>query len=144
MAGHPWDVGAPARAFVAAHELHESVRFEGPAADTSLYYRAADIYAHPSHFEAFGSSAMEAMASRLPVVSSGVGGLGDFLVDGGNALLHEVKSPASIAAALSRLLDDDGLRGALAEQAQATAQRYDIGALLDQVARLIERAVERR
>ena len=56
------------------------------------FYRAADLFVQPSHFEAFGSSAVEAMASGLPIVSSGVGGLGDFLVDGQNALQEQKRA----------------------------------------------------
>src|SRR4029077_3049207 len=141
MPGHPWDVGAAARAWVAIEGLDNRVRFEGPAADTSLFYRAADLFVQPSHFEAFGSSAVEAMASGLPLVSSGVGGLGDFLVDGQNALLHEPRSPASLAAALRRMLDDASLRQRLAKAAYLTAQRFEQNALLDQYARLVEAKV---
>ena len=144
MTGHAWDVGGPARAYVAGHGLNDRVRFEGAAADTAIYYRAADLYVHPSHFEAFGSSAIEAMASGLPIVASGVGGLRDFLVDGENALLHEPKSPASIASAIARLLDDEPLGARLAAAAHRTAQQFEIGALLDRVAALVETAVRRR
>jgi glycosyltransferase involved in cell wall biosynthesis len=138
MPGHPWDVGGPGRTFVARHGLHDRVRFAGPALDTAPFYRAADVFVQPSHFEAFGSSAVEAMASGLPIVSSGVGGLADFLVAGDNALLHDVKSPPSLAAALTRMLDDDALRKRLAGQAFATAQRFEITALLDRFAALVE------
>jgi len=141
MTGHAWDVGGPARAYVEGHGLGERVRFEGAAADTAIYYRAADLYVHPSHFEAFGSSAIEAMASGLPIVSSGVGGLGDFLVDGENALLHQPKTPASIAAAIARMLDDDALRTRTAAAALRTARQFEMGALLDRVAAIIETAV---
>jgi len=141
MTGHAWDVGGPARAYVEGHGLGERVRFEGAAADTAIYYRAADLYVHPSHFEAFGSSAIEAMASGLPIVSSGVGGLGDFLVDGENALLHQPKTPASVAAAIARMLDDDALRTRTAAAALRTARQFEMGALLDRVAAIIETAV---
>jgi glycosyltransferase involved in cell wall biosynthesis len=138
MPGHPWDVGAPGRAFVAQHGLADRVRFAGPAVDTAPLYRAADLFIQPSHFEAFGSSAVEAMASGLPIVSSGVGGLGDFLADGENAIFHDVKSAPSLAAAIARVLDDDALRTRLAANAFATAQAFEITALLDRFAALVE------
>jgi glycosyltransferase involved in cell wall biosynthesis len=143
MRGHPWDVGASGRAYVAAHGLGDRVRFEGPASDTAPYYRAADVFVQPSHFEAFGSSAVEAMASGLPIVSSGVGGLGDFLIAGDNALLHDPRSPQSLARALTQMLDDGSLRGRLATRALETAQRFEVKALLDRFAQLVESAAGR-
>jgi glycosyltransferase involved in cell wall biosynthesis len=145
MPGHPWDAGAPGRAYVAAHGLGDRVRFEGAASDTTPFYRAADIFVQPSHFEAFGLSAIEAMASGLPIVASGVGGLGDFLIDGVNGLLHEPRSSQSLAAALARMLDDAVLRERLAGAGRQTVtEQFELGGLLDRYAQLIESTVERR
>ncbi len=145
MTGHPWDVGVAGRAYVAEHGLADRVRFEGPTSDTAPCFRAADVYVQPSHFEAFGSSAIEALASGLPAVASGVGGLGDFLIDGENALLHEPRSTQSLAAALNRMLDDGPLRARLSKAGRQTAtDQFEIHALLDRFARLIESTVERR
>ena len=143
MTGHAWDVGVAGRAYVAEHGLSDRVRFEGPTSDTAPYYRAADLFVQPSHFEAFGSSAVEAMASGLPIVSSGVGGLGDFLVAGDNALLHDPRSPQSLARALTQMLDDRALRDRLAARALETAPRFEVTALLDRFAQLVESSVGR-
>ena len=141
MPAHPWDAGQKARALVAQHGLAHRVRFEGPATDTAPLYRTADLFVQPSHFEAFGLSAIEAMASGVPVVASNVGGLRDFLVDNENALLHEPRSPASIAAALTRALSDSSLRARLAEAALKTVTaQFDERVLMDRYAQLIERA----
>ena len=145
MIGHHWDAGAAGRAYVAAYGLGDHVRFEGTAADPAPFYRAADVFVQPSHFEALGNTALEAMASALPVVSSGVGGLGDFCVDGTTALLHDPRDPQSIATALGRMLDDATLRARLAEAGRRTvADQFELGGLMDRYARLIESAVERR
>jgi glycosyltransferase involved in cell wall biosynthesis len=145
MAGHRWDAGAPGRAYVAAHGLGDRVRFEGPASDPAPFYRAADVFVQPSHFEALGNTALEAMASGLAVVASGVGGLGDFCIDGENALLHEPRSPGSLAAAVARLLDDAVLRERLAAAGRRTvSEQFELGGLLDRYARLVESTVERR
>ncbi|HTK29513.1 MAG TPA: glycosyltransferase family 4 protein [Vicinamibacterales bacterium] len=139
MTGHPWDCGGPGRAFVAAHGLGDRVRFEGPAADPAEWYRAADVFVQPSHFEALGNTAIEAMASGLPVVTSGVGGLADFCVDGENALLYEPRSAAAMARAIARLLDDPPLRGRLGEAGRCTAvERFEASTLLEAYAALID------
>jgi glycosyltransferase involved in cell wall biosynthesis len=144
MVGHRWDAGVPGRAFVTAHGLTDRVRFEGPAADPAPFYRAADVFVQPSHFEALGNTALEAMASGLAVVASGVGGLGDFCVDGANALIHEPRSPRSLADALARMLDDAALRERLAKAGlQTVTERFELGALLDRYAQLLETAMDR-
>jgi glycosyltransferase involved in cell wall biosynthesis len=146
MPGHPWDSGGPARAYVREHGLQDSVRFEGYAPDPSRFYRAADLFVQPSHFEALGNTAIEAMASRLPVIASGVGGLADFCVDGENALLHEPRSPVSLARAITTLLGDGVLADRLAAAGRRTAEeRFELTGLLDRYARLIDSvAMERR
>jgi glycosyltransferase involved in cell wall biosynthesis len=122
------------------------VRFEGYAPDPSRFYRAADLFVQPSHFEALGNTAIEAMASRLPVIASGVGGLADFCVDGENALLHEPRSPVSLARAITTLLGDGVLADRLAAAGRRTAEeRFELTGLLDRYARLIDSvAMERR
>ena len=144
MVGHRWDAGVTGRAFVAAHGLTDRVRFEGAAADPAPFYRAADVFVQPSHFEALGNTALEAMASGLAVVASGVGGLGDFCVDGANSLIHEPRSPRSLADALARMLDDAALRERLAKAGlQTVTERFELGALLDRYAQLLETAMDR-
>jgi glycosyltransferase involved in cell wall biosynthesis len=145
MVGHRWDAGVPGREYVATHDLSDRVRFEGSAVDPARFYRAADVFVQPSHFEALGNTALEAMASGLPVVTSGVGGLGDFCMDGENALLYEPRSSSSLAATLSRMLDDRALRERIAAAGRQTVtDQFELGGLLDRYARLIESTVEGR
>jgi glycosyltransferase involved in cell wall biosynthesis len=145
MTGHPWDAGAAGRAYVAANGLGDHVRFEGATPDPSRFYRAADVFVQPSHFEALGNTALEAMASGLPVATSGVGGLADFCVDETNALLYEPRSSSSLARALGRLLDDSALRHRLGDAGRKTVtDRFELTGLLDQYARLILSTLETR
>jgi glycosyltransferase involved in cell wall biosynthesis len=143
MPAHPWDAGPQARAFVAAHGLADRVAFHGASDDPAPLYRAADVFVQPSHFEAFGISVIEAMASGLPVAASAVGGLLDFLRDGDNALLSPPKSPAALASALGRLLGDADLRGRIAAAgARTVAERFDAHRLFEEYGRLIEQVSE--
>jgi glycosyltransferase involved in cell wall biosynthesis len=144
MIGHPWDAGGPARAFVQAHGLTGSVRFEGPTDDPAPFYRAADVFVQPSHFEALGNTAIEAMASGLPVLASAIGGLLDFCVDDVNALLHPPRSAEAIAAGVERLLGDAPLRARLAAAGRQTAvDRFELHDLMAQYTALIERHATR-
>jgi glycosyltransferase involved in cell wall biosynthesis len=118
MAGHAWDVGPSARAYVHEHGLASSVRFLGSIADVASLLRVADVVVQPSHFEALGLSAIEALASGVPVVASAVGGLLDFLTDGDNALLHPPHDPSALAACLRALIEQPALRARLAARAR--------------------------
>jgi len=130
--------------FVRTHHLEDTVRFEGSDPDPSRFYRAADVFVQPSHFEALGNTAIEAMASGLPVLTSGVGGLADFCVDGANALLHAPRDPESIAAGIGRLLGDGALRERLGHAARCTAvEQFEASTLLDRYAALIVEAGRR-
>ena len=121
--GHPLDVGVQARAFVAEHGMEDDVRFWGPVDDPADLMRAADLFVHPSHYEAFGLSVAEALASGLPVAATAVRGLNEYLVDEQNALLCPPNAPAELARRLDRLLRDAQLRQQLGPAGRATAER---------------------
>ena len=126
MDGHAWDVGASARAFVEEHDLRDSVRFLGPQRDVAPLYQAADLAVVPSHFEALGLSAIEALASGVPIVASAVGGLLDFVRDGVNGALCPPESPVVLADRLSAMLHDAEYRRRLASCARSSIeQEYD-------------------
>jgi glycosyltransferase involved in cell wall biosynthesis len=126
MVNHPWNEGPLARDYVARHALGGSVRFLGSLADVAPVLRAADLVIQPSHFEALGLSAVEALSSGVPVVASAVGGLLDFVVDGHNGMLCPPRNPAALAAAISALVDDDAFRRQVSARARASViAEYD-------------------
>ena len=67
MTDHPWDVSAEAARLVASHGLYSTVRFVGgqPTTEVASWLRASDFSIQPSHFEAMGLAAAEAMAMGL-------------------------------------------------------------------------------
>jgi glycosyltransferase involved in cell wall biosynthesis len=69
-----------------------------------LYYAAADVCVVPSHYEPFGLVAIEAMASRTPVVASQVGGLRYTVVPGVTGFLVPPQDEVAFATAIDRLL----------------------------------------
>ena len=137
MPGHSWDAGPRARDFVRAHGLDDRVVFTGPREDTARLLRGADIFVQPSHFEAFGISVIEAMASGLAVVASQVGGMLDYLVHEENALFAPPEHPEALAGCIGRLIDDPALRARLGRAGRATVERsFDEGVVFGQTAEL--------
>jgi D-inositol-3-phosphate glycosyltransferase len=145
MTGHAWDAGAPGRAFVERHGLAETVRFAGPLADVAPMIKAADLLAQPSHFEALGLSAIEALACGVPLVASAVGGLLDFVVDGVNGRLCPPLDPRALAACLGPLLSDAHARARLAARArESVLHDYDELAVFGRMRALFDRLAEAR
>ncbi len=63
--------------------LESRVLFTGKVdrSEVTKYRKAADIFVGPSRSEGLGHAFLSAMASRLPVVTTQVGGIADFLFD---------------------------------------------------------------
>lgn len=112
-------------ALVRGRNLQETVIFLGHREDVSQLLAEADVFVLPSRSEAFPNSAIEAMASGLPVVASAVGGLLDLIDDGRTGLLVEPGGPEQFAAAIRRLLADRHQAARLGAAARADViQRY--------------------
>jgi glycosyltransferase involved in cell wall biosynthesis len=141
MPDDPWDTGPEARAFVRRESLESSVMFTGGVSRREIpdYLRMADLSIQPSHFEAFGTAAIEAMAAGIPVIASDVGGLKDFVEPGVNGARVPPRDPEALAAEIARLLGDDALRVRLSEGARFTAERFDTARVLGEFERLIDR-----
>jgi glycosyltransferase involved in cell wall biosynthesis len=145
MDGHAWNVGPEARAFVESQGLDRSVRFLGPVTDVARLMHAADVLIQPSHFEALGLSAVEALACGVPVIASAVGGLVDFVVDGVNGRTCPPKDPAALAEQLQTLIDDGDLRRRLASAARPSVEReYDEQLVFNRFADLIRELAARQ
>lgn len=76
----------------------------------------------PSLVESFGLPVVEAMAAGLPVVASRIGGMPEVLVEGKTGLLVEPDSPASLAQALLRVLNDPALAEAMGRAGRIRAE----------------------
>lgn len=82
----------------------------------------ADVVMMPSLVEAVSLSALEAMATRVALVASDVGGLPEIVRHEQTGLLVPPRDPAAIAHALVRLGRDPPLRDRLAAGGQQLAQ----------------------
>lgn len=93
----------------------DRVRFLGFRADVPDLLAAADAFALPSVTEGLPLSVLEAMAHRLPVVVTPVGGIPELVEEGRHGLYVPVGDAEALAAALARLAGDPALRRALGE-----------------------------
>ena len=110
----------------AALGVGSKVRCVGKVEDVAGALRAADLYLLPSASESFGLSALEAMATGVPVVGTRAGGLPEVVEDGVSGCLGEIGDVEGLArGALELLRDADRWRAASAA-ARARAREFDI------------------
>ncbi|MFF8956572.1 glycosyltransferase family 4 protein [Streptomyces sp. NPDC014894] len=103
-----------------ARQAPPGVLFAGAVPDTGPWLRAADLLVLPSRWEGMALAPLEAMACGRPVVVTDVGGAGESLPPGHrDHSLVPPDDPPALAAALTRLLADSGLRSALGGEARA-------------------------
>jgi glycosyltransferase involved in cell wall biosynthesis len=93
--------------------LEGVVRFVGFRTDVPDVLAACDLFAFPSHAEAFGVVLIEAMAMELPVVSTNCDGVLDIVVDGDTGIFVPPKDAAALAAGIGLLGSDPALRASM-------------------------------
>lgn len=95
--------------------------------ETADIYRALDVVVHASILpEPFGRTIVEAMACGRPTIIARAGGAAELFVEGRDAIGVQPGDPDSLCAAIRRLVDDPGLRRAIAGRARRTAvDRFD-------------------
>lgn len=96
-------------------------------------YREMDIVVVPSTWiEPFGITALEGMASGLPVIASRIGGLAQTTEHEVTGFLTEPGDPVSLAEALRRLIGDPALRQRMGQAGRdRVLQQYDWNRILD-------------
>jgi glycosyltransferase involved in cell wall biosynthesis len=126
-------VGSPQRHPNTAERLRASLRIRGLEGRVELagevdvttlaaYYDRADLFVLPTLYEGYGMAVAEALARGLPVVSTTTGAIAE-LVPSEAGLLVPPGDVDALAAALSQVLGDSGLRARLAEGARHARER---------------------
>ena len=82
-------------------EFLGKVNFE----EIQKYYARADVFCRPSLSEGFGNVFIEAMANEVPVITTPVGGIPDFLTNGVTGWFCKIKDPVDLAGKINYVLD---------------------------------------
>lgn len=91
----------------AALGVSGAVTFAGyvPLSQTPAFYRTADAFGLSSDFDNSPNAVLEAMASALPVVTTDVGGVREFVSDRAGGAIVPAGDAAAFASALGRYLE---------------------------------------
>ncbi|APW63787.1 glycosyltransferase family 4 protein [Paludisphaera borealis] len=112
--------------------IADRVQFVGAVPNPADYLRAADVFVLPSVAEGMSNSLLEAMASALPCVVSGVGGNTDLIAHGRTGLLVSPPTPEAWASTLLALIHDPAEALRLGQAARDRVEtEYSLRAVVD-------------
>jgi N-acetyl-alpha-D-glucosaminyl L-malate synthase BshA len=102
--------------------LHKDVLFLGKQESVNELLPLADLMLMPSELESFGLAALEAMACKVPAISTRVGGVAELITHGVDGLLYEVGDVGGMATGALNLLHDEKQLQAMRIAARKKAQ----------------------
>jgi len=104
----------------------DRVSFLGYRKDVPQIMRAADIYAHPSKREGLGLASLEAMACGLPLVTSNVQGIPDYVENGFTGFMCDPTDVDGFAEHLQLLIRGKNLRERMVQTNLQQSDRYSV------------------
>lgn len=106
------------------------------------WMRVMDVVVAPSRTEAFAHALLEAMVCARPIVATGIEGNLDALVDGHSGVYTD-RTPESLAAAVTRLLDEPAAAAAMGEAAARRARTFfDLSVTIPAIGHAVAQLVE--
>lgn len=108
----------------------EHVRFLGKQDAIEEILSVSDLFLMPSQSESFGLAALEAMACKVPAITSNAGGLPELNVDGFCGYMSNPGDVDDMAAKAISILKDDVVLNQFKENALTRAKDFDLKKIL--------------
>jgi glycosyltransferase involved in cell wall biosynthesis len=107
--------------------VSERVIFKGFVSHNEMpkYLKACDIFIRPSLSEGMGNSFIEAMAARISVIATPVGGITDFVKENETGYFCEPENPESIAEVVKKVISDPNKNKIIENAYSMVLEKYD-------------------
>ena len=119
----------------------DDIRSLGKVTNPEQILAIADLFLLTSETESFGLSALEAMASKVPVISTNTGGLPEVNVNGYSGFMSNVGDVDDMAKNALYILEDSKRLEEFKSNAYQQAAKFDIGKILPMYEKLYDSVV---
>ncbi|MCC6252686.1 MAG: N-acetyl-alpha-D-glucosaminyl L-malate synthase BshA [Bacteroidia bacterium] len=123
-------------------DVCNDVRLLGKVVNPDDYLLFSDLFLLPSETESFGLAALEAMASRVPVISSNTGGIPEVNLHGFSGFLSQVGDVEDMAKNAVFILNNPEILQKFRKQAFEQALTFDIHKILPMYEKLYDEVVK--
>jgi glycosyltransferase involved in cell wall biosynthesis len=107
-------------------------------------FQDAHIFVFPSHGEGMPNAVLEAMGFGLPVITTPVGGVIDFFVDGKNGYFTPINNPAELVEKIQKLASDNILLTNIAlENYQLARERFSSDKVAKRILKIFNEVTEK-
>lgn len=121
-------------------KVKDIVYFLGFREDIPQILSSLDLFVLSSYLEGMGSSLLDAMACRLPVVATKAGGIPEVVVHRKTGLLVPTRSPSYLAKAILKLYEDRDLASRLGQKGyEVVKQKFSAEAMAAKIIDLYEK-----
>lgn len=110
--------------------VHDDVRLVGKQEQIEEILLISDVFLLPSEYESFGLAALEAMAARVPVISTNAGGLPEVNIHGVTGYTANIGDIQAMSNYATTLLSDEQLLEKMKQNAFVQAQAFDINNII--------------
>jgi glycosyltransferase involved in cell wall biosynthesis len=125
--------------------LEDRVRFLGWVEDMPKYLNSLDVFVLPSLNEGIPGAVREALAMKVPVVATDVGGTADAVIDGETGRLVPPKDRTAIADAVTTLLTSPEKRQRMGRNGrQHVVTKFSMQNYVDRYEKLLHRTINNK
>ncbi len=103
-------------------KIRDRVKLLGMVDDVKSFLNESDIFVCTSHSEAGPITVWEAMSMSMPIVTTNVGSVSDYIINGESGFIVPVGDVTSLAAKVSYLVDNPGIWNSLGKKARKIAE----------------------
>ncbi len=122
-------------------DCHNDIRFLGKQEQMEDILAVSDLFVLTSEYESFGLAALEAMAARVPVISTNAGGLPEININGYCGFLSDVGDVDDMCKNALYILSDEERLNEFKANALEQASKFDIANIVPEYETLYKKFI---